>query len=362
MRSRSPARASAKMVEAVVDDGTGAAEPRVLQPAVARAQLRSGTEVVAVREARRVPRQAAADEPDRRRARPRRRTTTDRRDRADLPAVGEGRRVHVGAPALVVGALACRGAGLRRSARRPRPRPGRARRSRRPRCAAIHQPESMDELERGAAPAALRRVPPHAGRARRAQARDRGRGVGHRARVDGELVAAFLAGLPYELTGDQARAIDEITATSRARRRCTGCCRARSARARRSSRSPRCSSRCRAATRARSWRRPRCSPSSSTSVARAARRAGRAERGPLLAERPVRVALLTNRTPAAERRRIARRAGGGRRRHRRRHARAALRRRAVHAARARGDRRAAPLRRRAARAAARQGRRSPTSS
>ena len=49
--------------------------------------------------------------------------------------------------------------------------------------------------------------------------------------------------------------------------------------------------------------------------------------GTLLAERPVTVALLTNRVGAAERRKIAAGLGGGRDRRRRRHPRAALRRR-----------------------------------
>ena len=62
------------------------------------------------------------------------------------------------------------------------------------------------------APADLRRVPAHAGRARRAQARARGRAVGHpRTTSTAPLVAAFLAQLPFPLTGDQQRAIAEIT-------------------------------------------------------------------------------------------------------------------------------------------------------
>ena len=75
----------------------------------------------------------------------------------------------------------------------------------------------------------------------------------------------------------------------------------------------------------------------------------------LLAERPVRVELLTNRTTAAERRQLGAALAARRGRHPRRHPRAALRRRRVPRPRCRGDRRAAPLRRRAARAAARQG-------
>ena len=87
--------------------------------------------------------------------------------------------------------------------------------------------------------------------------------------------------------------------------RCTDCCRVTSVRARPWSPWRRCSSRCRAGTRACSWRRPRCWPSStrprcgpcwrawsSTSPARCS------------ASDPLQVALLTNRTRAAERRRV----------------------------------------------------------
>ena len=59
---------------------------------------------------------------------------------------------------------------------------------------AIHRPESMHETRRGAAAPHLRRVPAHAGGARRAQARVRSRRVRHPPRVDGPLVDAFLAG------------------------------------------------------------------------------------------------------------------------------------------------------------------------
>ena len=202
------------------------------------------------------------------------------------------------------------------------------------RCAAIHRPESMAELEAAQAAADVRRVPAHAGRARRAQARARGRAVGHRARRRRRpLVARSSTACRSRSPATRQRAIDEITARhGEPRRRCTGCCRATSARARPSSRSPRCSSRCRAGTRARSWRRPRCSPSSTTS-----RRVTLLEGltvprdGSLLGDRPVRVELLTNRTTAAERRRIGAALADRRGRHPRRHARAALRRRRVHA-------------------------------
>jgi ATP-dependent DNA helicase RecG len=80
----------------------------------------------------------------------------------------------------------------------------------------------------------------------------------------GALVGAFHAQLPFPLTGDQRPRSPTSHATWGRPRRCTGCCRATSARARRSSRSAACSSRCRAATRARSWPPPKCSRSSTT--------------------------------------------------------------------------------------------------
>ena len=130
------------------------------------------------------------------------------------------------------------------------------------------------------------------------------RGIRHR--VDGQ------AGRPVPrrpaLSPDRSSAAGDLRDPGRPGRppsRCTGCCRATSARARRSWRWPRCSPPCRAATRARSWRRPRCWPSSTTS---GCGRCSPAWPSPttrtLMPERPLRVALLTNRTSAAERARL----------------------------------------------------------
>ena len=147
-------------------------------------------------------------------------------------------------------------------------------------------------------------------------ARKRALERGHRASSTGRRPARrprSSPSLPFALTGDQRRAIDEIAARPRERRRrCTGCSRATSARARPSSRSRRCSSAVQGGLPGR--------------VHGADRGAGRAALphdrascshglivpadGTLLGERPVRVALLTNRTTAAERRRIAERPRG----------------------------------------------------
>ena len=99
----------------------------VLQPAVAREAAHRRHRGVVLRQARRVPRQAADDEPRRRRHRPRRRgRREDRRDRSGLPAVGQGRSVHVAA-ARAGGRRAreVQGARVRRSARRAVVRPRR---------------------------------------------------------------------------------------------------------------------------------------------------------------------------------------------------------------------------------------------
>ncbi|MDQ1458036.1 MAG: ATP-dependent helicase RecG [Actinomycetota bacterium] len=76
---------------------------------------------------------------------------------------------------------------------------------------AIHRPESMSEL--GAAKRRLifdellRMQVGLVARKRAFEAEE----SGIRHRVDGPLVDAFVAGLPFELTGDQRRALDEIT-------------------------------------------------------------------------------------------------------------------------------------------------------
>ena len=182
-------------------------------------------------------------------------------------------------------------------------------------------------------------------------------GIAHA--VDGPLVPAFHAALPFPLTDDQAaRHRADHRRHGAARRRCTGCSRARSARARPSSRSPRCSSPCRAATRARSWRPTEVLAEQHELTMRALlgelivpRRGHAARRAAGAASR-----CSPTARPAAERRRIADGLLAGDGRHPRRHPRADLRRRRVRPPRRRGDRRAAPLRRRAARPAAGEGR------
>ncbi len=105
-----------------------------------------------------------------------------RHHRARVPAVGEGRGAHLAAAARggVVPA-AHRGAWLRRSARcraarRPRSRRPRSRLQRHP------PPGDDDRSHRGRAATEVRRVPAHAARARRPQARPRRRGDRHRPR------------------------------------------------------------------------------------------------------------------------------------------------------------------------------------
>ena len=97
-----------------------AAQRHVLQPGVAREATRGRHRGVAVRQARRVPRQAPDDDAGGRRARPRRRRRRqDRRDPARLPAVGEGRGVHLAAAhARGRGARQVQGARLRRPSTR----------------------------------------------------------------------------------------------------------------------------------------------------------------------------------------------------------------------------------------------------
>ena len=173
---------------AAQEDGRGgrrgrhrAAQPRLLQPAVARTPARRRYRGRVVREARPLPGQATAGEPDRRRAR----------------AGPETRRP----------GSSCRST---RSRARPTSPPGRSRRwsawrSTGPATLAdplpadlraelkdlpdrtwsyrhVHQPTSGRDARRGPAPPALRRVPPDPAAARAAQARDRGRAGRDRAR------------------------------------------------------------------------------------------------------------------------------------------------------------------------------------
>ena len=136
---------------------------------------------------------------------------------------------------------------------------------------------------------------------------------------------------------------------------CTGCCRARSARARPSSRCgpwPRSST---PAARPRCWPRPRCSPPStpaaSAQLLGPLGRAGELDGDPA----GTRVTLLTGSLKAAAQAGGPRRGRRRPRRHRRRHPRAAAGGRRLRRPRPRRRRRAAPVRRRAARRPARQG-------
>ena len=142
----------------------------------------------------------------------------------------------------------------------------------------------------------------------------------------------------------------------RRRTRCTGCCRARSARARPSSRCGRCCGSSTPGRRPRCWRRPRCSPSSTT--ARSPRMLGDLAGGGHARRRRTRPPgsrCSPARMPAAARQRGAARGRLGRGRHRHRHPRAARGARAVRRPRPGRRRRAAPVRCRAARGARRQG-------
>ena len=80
------------------------------------------------------------------------------------------------------------------------------------RCARSTGPSRWRSSTRREAPLDLRRVPAHAGRARRAQARARGRAVGDPPRRRRRAASPRSSRkLPFALTGDQQRAIDEIT-------------------------------------------------------------------------------------------------------------------------------------------------------
>ena len=284
---------AARIVEIEMFDGTSYLKPHVLQPAVAREAARRGHRGRVLRPGRALPGATPDDEPGRRHDR-----------RAGEP----GDETGVLVPVYPASGKADVHTWQLRRLRHERARPD-ARRAGSPtrsmtRCAAthlgsldrttayrgIHQPPTR-WTRRSRAPAAhVRRVPPHAGRARRAQACARARAGRHRARrATARSSSAFAASLPFALTGDQQQVIADIVARPGVgRRRCTACSRARWARARRSSRSTRCSWRCRAGTRARSWRRPRCSPSSTSSrCAQLLDGLTVPEEGSLLGERPV---------------------------------------------------------------------------
>ena len=170
--------------------------------------------------------------------------------------------------ALVADALAkCRVARLRRPARRERARPPRPRRPRHARCARSTGPSRWPRSARPRSGSIfdefLRMQVGLVARKRALAAEESG------IRHDGRRAARRRVPRAAAVRAHRrptARASPRSRTTWPGRRRCTACCRATSARARPSSRSPRCSSRCRAATRARSWRRPRCSPSSTTSA------------------------------------------------------------------------------------------------
>ena len=94
------------LVETIVYDGTSYLYVTFFNQPWRAQQLPVGTEARLLREARALPGQAPDDEPGRRRPRPDRRE--DRRDRPDLPPVGEGRRLHLAA-------AEARGRGARRA-------------------------------------------------------------------------------------------------------------------------------------------------------------------------------------------------------------------------------------------------------
>ena len=111
--SSRPTRQRKTMVEAVVEDETALLNLAFFNQPWRERQLAVGTEVALFGKLDIYRGKRQLDEPDRRRARPGRRRE-DGRHRADLPAVGEGRRVDVGAPEG-----GRRDAGLRRRPRRP---------------------------------------------------------------------------------------------------------------------------------------------------------------------------------------------------------------------------------------------------
>ena len=207
-------RKGSALVEVVVHDGSSLLNVTFFNQAWREKQLAVGTEVSLFGKLDVYRGKRQMTKPGRRRGRPgRRRRRQDRRDRARLPAVGQGRGVHL---------AAARAGGARRS------------RSARPRGfadpldeALLDRHDLVDRTRRAA------RDPPSGvdGGARAPRtggsifdeflrmqvglvARKRALAAeesGIRHTVDGPLVDAFLAQLPFALTGDQQRAIDEIT-------------------------------------------------------------------------------------------------------------------------------------------------------
>ena len=354
------------MVEAEVFDGTSYLRVVFFNQALARAAAAGGHRGRVLREGRVPPRSPAqmtnpiVDVLDRGRR-------EHRRDRAGLPAVGEGRRLHVAAP------QARRARASRR--RKPRgfadpldaaaPRRPRARRPRPRAYRGIHRPEAHDDHRRAAQRLKFDEfLRMQVGLVARKRALEQEQ-TGHPARGRRPARASrSTAGCRSSSTGDQQRAIDEIfrdlagagaDAPAAPGRRRLGQDRRRAHRAARR-RAGRLPGRAHGADRG-------AGRAALPHVARASSRGSSvASEATLVGERPVRVELLTNRTGAADRRRIADGLQRRRGRHRRRHARADLRRGRVRPPRRRRDRRAAPLRRRAARAAARAWGRSPTCS
>ena len=195
-------------------------------------------------------------------------------------------------------------AGRRASIRVPRRHPARASAGRRgaPRSWQAHFPAARRRTsttlnafrDAGAAAADLRGLLRLPDRPRAAPPRERaGAQAARVARWTIAFAQSARAVLPFKLTrraARRARARSSTTCSSRGR--CSGCCRATSAPARRSSRCWPRSWRWRTASRWRSWRRPRSSPSSTT--ARIARL--------LDGRRAFASALLTGRVTAATRR------------------------------------------------------------
>ena len=296
------------------------ARDRVLQPGLARAPALGRHAGVAVREGRAATAASASSRTPSStcsRARLRRGAATCRRhrhDRARVPAIGEGRGAHLAAPARGrVGLQRTQATGLRRPARRRQPRPSTVSSTARARTTTSTVPRRCsDACDRRAPARSSTSSCACSSRSWRASARCAAEATGIRHEVDGPLVPAFHAGLPFPLTGDQTHAIAEITADLRgavahapaaAGRGRFGQDRRRAHRAahRGAGRLP---GRVHGA-------RPRCSPSSTSSrCARMLDGLVVPAEATLLGERPVRVALLTNRTPrgraAAHHRRAAR--------------------------------------------------------
>ena len=205
-------------------------------------------------------------------------------------------------------ARAVRGARLRRPARRGAARSLRPRRPRRRALRAIHRPESMAELERGEAPprSSTSSCACRSGSSP-ASARSRPSRKASRTTSTARSCRAFVANLPFPLTGDQQRTIDEITADM-----------ASPAPMHRLLQGDVGSGKTVVALAALlvgvqgGYQGAFMAPTevlaeqhylASTAAARRAHRPGRRAR--CSRERPVRVELLTNRTTAAERRRLA---------------------------------------------------------